>query len=72
MTAGTVFLLRLALWLLPLVLGYLAGRSWGRPRVVSGLLAAALAAGLLIKPFPLGWLAAAAGFLGGVPLGSKR
>ena len=72
MTAGTTLILRLALWLLPLLLGYLAGRSWGRPRVLGGLLAAALVAGLFVKPFPLGWLLAAAGFLGGVPLGGRR
>jgi len=71
-TAGTALILRLALWLLPLLLGYLAGRSWGRPRVLGGLLAAALVAGLFVKPFPLGWLLAAAGFLGGVPLGGRR
>ncbi|WP_456411818.1 hypothetical protein [Oceanithermus sp.] len=68
MTAGTAFILRLALWLLPLLLGYLAGRSWGRPRVLGGLLAAALVAGLLVKPFPLGWVLGALGFALGVPL----
>ncbi len=68
MTAGTAFILRLALWLLPLLLGYLAGRSWGRPRVLGGLLAAALVAGLLVKPFPLGWVLGVLGFALGVPL----
>ncbi len=72
MTTGAVAILRLAFWLMPLLLGWLAGRAWGRPRVLGGLLAAALAAGLLIKPFPLGWIFALAGFLGGVPLGSRR
>jgi len=70
-TAGTVFILRLAFWLLPLLLGWLAGRAWGRPRVLGGLLAAALAAGLLIKPFPLGWVLGALGFALGVPLGRR-
>ncbi|WP_293170593.1 hypothetical protein [Oceanithermus sp.] len=72
MTAATALILRLALWLLPLVLGYLAGRAWGRPRVVGGLLVGALAAGLLVKPFPLGWALVVAGLLGGVPLRARR
>lgn len=71
MTPGAAALLRLALWALPLVLGYLAGRSWGRFRVMGGLLLGALAVGALVKPFPLGWVLIALGFLGGVPLGRR-
>lgn len=72
MTPGAAALVRLALWALPLVLGYLAGRSWGRFRVMGGLLLGALLAGAIIKPFLLGWLLIVLGFLGGVPLRSNK
>ena len=71
MTPGAVGLLRLFLWVLPFVLGFVAGRAWGRARVVVGLLLAALMLGALIKPLPLGWVLAGLGFALGVPLGRR-
>lgn len=71
MTPGAVALVRIFFWALPLLLGFLAGRSWGRARLVMGLLLAALVAGALIKPFPAGWVLGALGFALGVPLGRR-
>jgi len=68
MTPGAVLLLRFAFWIFPLLLGYLAARSWGRFRLVVGLLLAALILGAWAKPFPLGWVLLVSGFLLGVPL----
>ncbi|WP_287371447.1 hypothetical protein [Oceanithermus sp.] len=71
MTPGAVGLVRLVFWLLPLALGYLAARSWGRPRLVLGLLLAAALLGAWVKPLPLGWALAVLGFALGVPLGRR-
>jgi len=72
MTPGTVVLVRIVFWAAPLLLGYIAGRCWGRARPVLGLLVAAFVIGAAQKPFPAGLVLAVAGFLGGVPLGGPR
>ena len=68
MTPGAGGLVRLAFWVSPFVFGYLAGRAWGRPRVITGLLFAALLLGALVRPYPFGWLLGALGFFSGAPL----
>ncbi|RDI95935.1 hypothetical protein DV704_03160 [Meiothermus sp. QL-1] len=56
MTEGAWLVLRLLLWLLPGLLAFLCVRSFlaGRTRVALGLLAAALFAAFVVKPFPVG------------------
>ncbi|HEU4741467.1 MAG TPA: hypothetical protein VFS50_07730 [Meiothermus sp.] len=73
MTELTLILLRLALWLLPGVLGLLGVRSWvrGRSRVGLGLLLGGLVAALLVRPLPLGLVLLALGALAGWPTGRR-
>lgn len=73
MTELTLLLLRLALWLLPGVLGLLAARAWvaGRSRVGLGLLLGGLLLALLVRPLPLGLVILALGALAGWPLGGR-
>ncbi|AEB10802.1 hypothetical protein [Marinithermus hydrothermalis] len=70
MTPAALALLRLVLWLLPFLLGYLAARS-GRGRVFWGLVLAGALLGLAVRPFPLGIALLALGLLAGYPLGRK-
>ncbi|MER3443118.1 MAG: hypothetical protein C4333_02915 [Meiothermus sp.] len=77
MTEATFVLIRLVLWLLPAVLGFLAMRAWrgGRARVASGLALGGLLAGVLAKPLPVGLVLLVLGFLagwGGASRGTKR
>ncbi len=71
MTPGAVAIVRVFFWALPFLLGLLAGRSWGRTRLVMGLLLAALVLGAWVKPLPAGWVLGALGFALGVPLGRR-
>lgn len=73
MTELTLILLRLALWLLPGVLGLLGVRAWvrGRGRVGQGLLLAGLVAALLVRPLPLGLVLLVPGALAGWPTGRR-
>ncbi|WP_027891417.1 hypothetical protein [Calidithermus chliarophilus] len=77
MNEATFVLIRLVVWLLPAVLGFLAMRAWrgGRARVASGLALGGLLAGLLAKPLPVGLVLLVLGLLagwGGVLQGTKR
>lgn len=77
MTEATFVLLRLVLWLLPAVLGFLAMRAWrdGRARVAGGLALGGLLAGVLARPLPVGLVLLVLGFLagwGGASQGTKR
>ncbi len=65
MTPAAATLAFLALWLIPGLLGLLAGTAFllGRTRVGVGLLLAALFFGLLVRPMPLGVALAGVGFL---------
>lgn len=77
MTEATFVLIRLVVWLLPAVLGFLAMRAWrgGRARVASGLALGGLLAGLLAKPLPVGLVLLVLGLLAGwgrVLQGTKR
>jgi hypothetical protein len=67
MTELTFVLLRLALWLLPALLGFMAMRAWrgGRSRVAAGLALAGLLCGVLVKPVPIGLVLLAVGLLAG-------
>lgn len=71
MTESTLILLRLALWMLPGVLGWLGARAWigGRSRVGLGLLLGGLVVALLVRPLPLGLVLLALGAMAGWPIG---
>jgi|GEM_PF-6467662 hypothetical protein len=58
---------RIALWGLPLVLGFLAGRTRGRMRPLIGLLLTGAIFGLLLPPRPFGLLLVLLGLLLGLP-----
>lgn len=67
MTELTFVLLRLALWLLPAILGFVAMRAWrgGRSRVATGLVLAGLLCGVLARPLPVGLVLLVVGLLAG-------
>jgi hypothetical protein len=77
MTELSLLLLRLALWLLPAILGFMAMRAWcgERPRVAAGLALAGLLWGMLVRPLPIGLVLLGVGLLagwGGALRGSNR
>ncbi|WP_018464988.1 hypothetical protein [Calidithermus timidus] len=67
MTELTLVVIRLALWLLPALLGYMSMRAWraGRSRVAAGLALAGLLCGVLAKPLPVGLVLLLIGLLAG-------
>ncbi|RIH85173.1 hypothetical protein [Calidithermus roseus] len=67
MTEFTFVVIRLALWLLPALLGFMAMRAWrgGRSRVAAGLVLAGLLCGVLVRPIPIGLVLLLVGLLAG-------
>jgi len=65
LTPAATALVLLAFWLVPGLLGLLAGTALflNRPRVGLGLLLGGLFFGLLVRPFPLGLALFGVGFL---------
>ncbi|MGQ9692841.1 MAG: hypothetical protein ACUVQC_05200 [Thermaceae bacterium] len=65
MTPAATTLALLLFWLIPGLLGLLAGTAFflGRARVGLGLLIAGLFLGVLVRPFPLGVALVGVGFL---------
>lgn len=67
MSELTFVVIRLALWLLPALLGFMAMRAWrgGRSRVATGLALAGLLCGVLARPVPIGLVLLVVGLLAG-------